>query len=121
MFVSNFHNPFHISTLPEQMHWYNGFCAGRDGRLNFRYIYIISIGANVHKDGGEAKQRNHFHRGNEGEWRCDDFVTGLQTQRHHRNLQGIGAIAAGDDVPAAHIFRKVLLEFLNYWPIYKCR
>ena len=77
-------------------------------------IQIIGVRLNVAEHGGGAQHTRRLHRRDEGHIRAEHRVPRPDTVRHIDKLKGVGTVAAGDTVPAAHIGGKLFLKFGDF-------
>ena len=98
MRLGNAHNGIHVRALAIEVNGQNGLCARRDGRLHRRGVHIECLGIDIHHDGRQPQQLDHFNRGDVSKRRGDDLVSRLEAQGHEGGLQGIGAVGARDDM-----------------------
>src|SRR5262249_43894403 len=82
---------FHIRALAVEMHGNNTDCPRSDRRTDFLRIDVVSLVDRIHKHDLSTSYPDGFCGGKESIRRGDDFVAGLQPQRHERQPQCVGA------------------------------
>ena len=107
--------------VSEEVHRYD--CPGakrslRQNALDMRFqrngIKVIGVRLNVAEHGGGAQHTRRLHRRDEGHIRAEHRVPRPDTVRHIDKLEGVGAVAAGNTVLAAHIGGKLFLKFGDF-------
>ena len=91
----------HVGGEAVEMDDHDGAGVRRDAAGEFRRIEVVSVGANVGENGFRAEGADGAARGNEGEGREEDFVTGLNTAGAQGQDQGVRAGSEADAVSDA--------------------
>ena len=90
-----------VGALAVQAHRDDGAGLGRDGGFEQRRVEIVGarVDVDIHRLG--AKHGDGFGGGDVGEARGDDLIAVGHADRHLGDLQGVGAVGAGDAVLGA--------------------
>lgn len=91
-----------VGALAVQAHRDDGLRLGRDGGFEQRRVEVVGarVDVDVHRLG--AEHGDGFGGGDVGEARGDDFVAVGDAHGHLGDLQGVGAVGAGDAVLGAY-------------------
>ena len=88
------------------MHGNDGPGPGSNGLLDKTYIRIKGIAVHIHHHRSEAQQRYHLGRGHIGKCGDYDLVARFQSEGHESYLEGIRAVAAGNDMSCPRVLRQ---------------
>ena len=66
----------------EEMDRHNCLGPRSDSRFQALWIQIVCFGIDVDEDWSSLQPRDASRGGNEGEWRGNDFITGINFQCH---------------------------------------
>ena len=92
-----------------------GFCIVADIVFYFGWIKAKSRRVDVDENGSRAHAPNRTGGGKERETRDDDFIAGLQVERHHRQQQRIRTGSATDREFGLAKHRHLLFKFRATW------
>lgn len=113
VFFRNRSNRIHVGRVPIQMNRHNRLCAGSNGRLNLRRVYIVIDGLNVNGDGCCSRITYSKPCGNKGVRRDNDFVAGPDPISPKNKVKRVKSVAAADTIPRAAESGKFSLERLK--------
>ncbi len=100
-----------VGALAVQRHRHQGAGALGDGCLQQRRVEGAGVRLDVDVHRPRAEQGHGFGGGDEGEAGGDHLVARADAQRHQGDLQGVGAVGAGDAVAGAGEGAQALLQF----------
>ncbi len=110
VFCSYIHDFCHICCMTIKMHRNDCFCFGRNGFLNCPGIHAKCFWIYFYKHRLYVQQCGNFYGSYVSKGRSDHFITRLQTQRHHCNLQRICSVSTRDHMFASVVVGKVAGE-----------
>ena len=79
--LRNFNDRIHVSRLPKQMYWNDGFCSRGNSPFELSRIQGIRLLINIHKDGLCATKADRLSSRHERHWDGYDFVSWANPQR----------------------------------------
>ncbi len=100
----------HVRRKAAVVHRQNTGSARGDGRLQRIRIHLVGIRLDVHDDGDGIDHDARCGGGNERRTWHDDLITGLDTDRLERHLDGLSAVGAGHRRLAALILDESVLK-----------
>mmetsp|Transcript_20919 Transcript_20919/g.80520 ORF Transcript_20919/g.80520 Transcript_20919/m.80520 type:complete len:416 (-) Transcript_20919:3495-4742(-) len=103
----------HVGQLAIQAHRHDGLGARRDRCFNEVGVDIGRVSLDVDEHRHATGQHDHLGRGRERERAGDDFIAGLQVQRHQRDEQSLGAAGDTDAMLGAGVGGQSRLHLLD--------
>jgi len=110
VFFGKPHDGRHRGWMPEEVYGNDRPGSGRDLLLDFLRIDVEGVGFNIDKNGDGLQQRNDLCRGDEGERRRDDLVSGTDSAGAQRQKQCVRAAGDADRESPAVISGNFLFE-----------
>src|SRR4051812_9533250 len=115
--ASHGRQPGHLCGMSIQVDWDDPARAGRDLLLDAIRIDIHRLSTDIHQNGGGTAIAHGVGSGDVGDGRDNDFVAGLQVQRHERQMERGGAVIGRDRMPGSAKIREGFLEGTNVFAV----